>query len=172
MTDIHPRTSEFKPSVVAAQIEPHEDGTFGWSKTGRWALTVGVYDRDERLVDFVAYFLDDPSTWFLRRANQTPVLGTRDLAFAADNQQPVNLYSTPNLWLFGHRRRSWRSIVCIVDWGADIAPLLDGVSRVECDTPELQKRLRHALRKWEPKITASRQNLLPAEDFRTARRVA
>ena len=32
------------PSFVFAQIEPREDGSFEWSKTGRWALTLGVYD--------------------------------------------------------------------------------------------------------------------------------
>ena len=150
--DLRPR-----PSVVAAQILPRENGTFRWSKTGRWALTVGVYDRDERLIDNVAYFLDDPSTWFLRRADQTPILGARDIAFAVDQQQTVKLCSTPDLWLSGHCRRSWRSIACIIDWSVNISPLFDGVSRIECDSPELQKRLCHALRKWEPKITVPRR---------------
>lgn len=150
--DLRPR-----PSVVAAQILPRENGTFEWSKTGRWALTVGVYDHNELLIDFIAYFSDDPSRWFLRRRTESPVLGARDIAFAVDQQQPVALFSTPDLWLSGHCGRSWRSIACIVDWSVNLAPLFDGVSRIECDSPELQKRLRRALREWEPKITVPRR---------------
>ena len=146
-----------RPSVVAAQIYPLEDGTFRWSNAGRWALTIGVDDRDGRLVDFVAYFQDDRSTWFLRRGDESPVLGAPELAFAAYHNKPVKLCSTPDLWLSGHRRHLWHSIFCIIDWGVNLAPFLDGVSRVECDSPELQKRLRRALREWEPKITAPRR---------------
>ena len=138
-----------RPSVVAAQIAPREDGTFEWSKSGRWALTVGVYDRDERLVDFVAYFSDDPSRWFLRRRTESPVLGASMIARAADFRQPLRLYATPDTWLLARGDGA-----AVVDWSIDLRGVFDGVPSIHCESRALKERLDRHFAKFTPKIIA------------------
>ena len=145
------------PCFGRARIQPLASGNYRPSDAGQWAVVLGVYDRHNELVDLVAWFPDDPTRWWLRHGDGTPLLGVLALAFAADCNQPVNLLPTPEQWLLAHSKPNSHGIVCIFDWGMDFGPLFEGVSRVECNSPELQKRLRRAFRAWEPPITAPRQ---------------
>ena len=142
--ELHPR-----PSVVAAQIEPRDDGTFAWSKDGRWALTIGVYDRDERLVDFVAYFRTEPGKWFLRRRTESPVLGASMIARAADLRQPLKLYAMPYTWLLARGDGA-----AVIDWSPDLRGIFDQVPSIHCQNSELKDRLDRHFAKFQPKITA------------------
>ena len=145
------------PSFVLGRIQPLANGNYQPSDDGQLAIVLGVYDRFNELVDCVAWLPDDPGHWWPRHGDETPLLGARVLAFAADCNQPVNLLPTPEQWLLAYSKPNSHGIVCIFDWGMDFGPLFEGVSRVECNSPELQKRLRWAFRAWEPPITAPRQ---------------
>ena len=61
--------------ISPARILTRRDGTFAFDKAGEVAAIGKVYDRDGVLVDFVAWFIDHPGTWWLRRGTETPVLG-------------------------------------------------------------------------------------------------
>ena len=150
-----------------------DDGRWCADPSGFPAVLMAVHNRYGELVDLVAWSPDKPSAWRLRFGDECPILGAADLAQAAWYQEPVFLYSTPERWLIGRRRApSVPSPVCILDWGVEPGPLFEGVSRIECDSPELGDRFRKAIRSWEPKITAPRQTLSPAGDSRTVRDAA
>ena len=154
-----------------ARIQPLASGAYRPSDAGQWAVILEVRDHDNELADLVAWLPDDPAHWWLRHGDEVPLLGARSLAFAADCHEPVTLLPTPERWLFAHRERSKLdarmagaevyvgpgAVVCVLDWGVDVGPLFDGVLRVDCDSPELQKQLQRSLRAWEPRATAPRQ---------------
>ncbi len=164
-------TGAHLPRFGRAKIQPLASGAYRPSDAGQWAVILEVRDRHNELADLVAWLPNDPARWWLRHGDEAPVLGARALAFAADCHEPVTLLPTPEAWLFAHRERPKLdarmtgaevyvgpvAVVCIMDWGVDLAPLFDGVLRVECQGPDLQKRFQRALRACEPKITAARQ---------------
>ncbi len=159
------------PRFGRSRVQPLASGNYRPSDDGQWAVVLEVRDRHNELADLVAWSPDDPGHWWLRHGDETPLLGARALAFAADGVGPVTLLPTPEAWLFAHRERpkldagesgaevslSSGAVVCIMDWGVDLTPLFDGVLRVDCDSPELQKQLQRSLRAREPRITAPRQ---------------
>ena len=145
------------PSFVLGRIQPLGNGNYRPSDDGQLAIVLGVYDRFNELVDCVAWLPDDPRHWWPRHGDETPLLGARALAFAADCNQPVSLLPTPDAWLQAHCERPEGSVICVMDWGVNLAELFHGVSCVDCDSPDLQKRFQRALRAWEPQITAPRQ---------------
>lgn len=163
VTNIHPRTPEFKSRAIAetqisgtAHIRPEAGGTFRYDPKGQPATTLGVNDRHGNLVDVVAW-CDDSRHWWLRRGDQTPILGARALAIAAWHGEPVKIHCTPEGWFQAIERASGTDTtarICILQPGADLRPLLDGVSRVDCETADLEDMLRRDLRAWEPKITS------------------
>ena len=155
-------TGETLPRFGRARVQPLASGAYRPSCDGKWAVILEVRDRHNELADLVAWLPGDPGHWWLRDGDETPLLGARSLAYAADCHEPVTLLPTPEAWLFAHRERSERCLVSIMDWGVDLAPLFEGVLRIDCDSPELQKRLQRALRAWEPKITVARQEGLHA----------
>ncbi len=149
-----------------------DDGTWRADPSGFPAVLMAVHDRYGELVDLVAWSPDKPSAWRLRFGDECPILGAAGLAQAAWHQEAASLYSTPERWLRSRCRAhggDHHQAICILHWGVDLGPLFEGVSRVECDSPALRNRFRKALRAWEPKITAPRQNLLPEGDSRTVR---
>ena len=159
------------------------DGTWRVDPSGAEAVLVPVRDRLGDWVDILAYHLDAPCEWRLRFGDECPILGAADLAQAAWNQEPVSLHSTPERWLrarcrahggdrVDHQGGGHLQAICILHWGVELGPLFEGVSRIECDSPELRDRFRKAIRSWEPKITAPRQTLSPAISFREARDAA
>ena len=168
MRNIHPRTSEFKSSDMArsamieapisstARIRPNADGSFRYDPKGQPATTLGVNDRYGNFVGVVAW-CNDPRHWWLRRGDQTPVLGARALAMAAWHGEPVKLHCTPKGWLQAIERAGGTDTtarVCILQAGVDLRSLLDGVSRIDCETADLGDMLRRDMRAWEPKITS------------------
>lgn len=106
-------------------------------------------------MDLVAWFPDDPTRWWLRHGDETPILGARALAIATWYGEPIQLYGTPELWLHAHSRAYDMDTargICILQPGVDLKPLLDGVSRVDCENAEVEDMLRRAMRAWEPKL--------------------
>lgn len=137
-----------------ARIRPKADGTYHYDPKGQPATTLAVEDRDGNFVDVVAWD-QDPCRWWLRRGDQIPILGARALAMAAWHGEPVQLYGTPEGWLQAHPRAGDTDTtygICILQPGADLRPLLDGVSRVDCQNADLEEMLRRAMRAWEPKL--------------------
>ncbi len=140
-----------------------DDGTWRADPAGAPAVLVPVHDRYGELADLIAWSPDKPSAWWLRYGDDCPVLGAEALAQAAWHQEMVSLYSTPESWLRarcrardGDRRRQGGDLhqaICILRWGLDLKPLFDGVSRVDCDSAELGRRLRRSWRAWEPGTT-------------------
>lgn len=136
-----------------ARIRPKADGTFRYGPEGEPATTLGVEDRYGNFMDVVAWGRD-PCRWWLRRG-ETPILGARALAIAAWHGEPVKLNGTPEGWLQAHLRAGDTDTayrICILRPGVDLRPLLDGVSRVDCENAELEDKLRRAMRAWEPKL--------------------
>ena len=158
------------PRFGRSRVQPLASGAYRPSGDGQWAVILGVQDRFDEIVDLVAWLPKDPSRWWLRDGDETPILGARALAFAADCHEPATLLPTPEAWLFAHRERPKidarmtgaevyvgpDAVVCIMDWGVDLGPLFDGVSRVNCESQALSERFTTALRQWEPKITGRR----------------
>lgn len=137
-----------------ARIRPKADGTYHYDAKGQPATTLAVEDRYGNFVDVVAW-ARDPCCWWLRRGLQTPILGARALAIAAWHGEPVKLYGTPKGWLQAHSQADDMDTVyrvCILQPGVDLRPLLDGVSRVNCENADLEEMLRQAMRAWEPKL--------------------
>ena len=154
-TDNSQLPAQFQPVRLGVErIVTTTSGTFAPDDHGKLAAVLGVDDRYGELVDLVAWFPDRPSPWWLRHGDDCPILGAAALAQAAWHGEAVKLYSTPEAWLSAQSREGSGWMVCILDWGVDLAPLFDGVSRVNCDSPELQNRLWRAFRKREPRITA------------------
>ena len=143
------------PIFTVARIAAQADGSFAYSRSGSLALTLAVEDRHGDMVDVVAW--RDPSPWWLRRGDQTPILGAPALAMASWHHDPVLLWETPEAWVRSHRpggEADRHHCVCILRWDVDLRPLFEGVPRIDCAVPELRGQLRKALRRFEPQITA------------------
>ncbi len=147
------------------RIATTASGTVAPDGHGDLAAVLGVHDRHHELVDLVAWFPDRPCAWWVRHGDECPILGAEGLAQAAWHGEPVQLYSTPEDWLRArccardgdHRRQGGdlHHVICILRWGLELKPLFDGVSRVDCDSADLERRLLRGLRSWEPKTTTS-----------------
>lgn len=129
------------------KITTHRDGSFVFTPDGEPAIVAKIHDAHGALSDFVAWQPERPGQWWLRHGD-IAVLGGHTLAVAAWHGDNIRLSPTPQDW-FRTRQRG----VCILLWTAPMRELFEGVSRVECDSPELQQRLEPALRRWEPRIT-------------------
>lgn len=140
-----------RPRWGALPITPNPDGrTYRVDRKGEYAVILEVQDRYGEIVDLVAWFEADPAGWLLFFGDQTPVLGARALAYAADHGESIGLYCTPRRWFIAGGLGA-----CVLQWNADLSPVFDGVSRILPDHPELSGRLRRALRAREPKIAAA-----------------
>ncbi len=138
--------------IGAARIATSTAGTYQPDPAGRWAAILAVDDRFGELVDLVSWLPENPSRWWLRVGDETPILGARALAFAADCGKRIRLWSTPERWLREGGAGRLHQDVCILHWDVDLWPLFDGVGTVECDCVSLQARFLNALRQWEPEI--------------------
>ena len=136
-----------RPSFVLTRAEVRDDGTFRPTESGPWAITVGVDDRSGRLVDFVAYFLDNVGTWWLRR-REIPILGAETLSRAEFYQQPLRLFETPHDWL-----EARGGGVCVLSWDVDLLPIFQQVSPIVCQSARLKSRLKSSFNKHQPRIT-------------------
>ena len=144
--------------IGAARIVPSADGTYRPDPSGQWAVILPVRDREGELCDLAAWFPNQPERWWLRFGDATPLLGARALAVAAYFGDPIELFPTPEQWALAGGRGC-----AALNWCAPIGDLFEGVSRVECDSPALQVRLRDTLRRWEPPVTVK-----PSEARRAA----
>ena len=143
------------PIFTVARIAAQADGSFAYSRSGSLALTLAVEDRHGNMVDVVAW--RDPSHWWLRRDDLTPILGAESLAMASWHHEHILLWETPEAWVQSHRpggEADRHHCVCILRWDVDLRPLFGGVPRIDCAVPELRGQLRKALRRFEPQITA------------------
>ena len=128
-------------------IVPQSSGLFKFDPEGEPAAIARIYDRNDELVDFVAWHPDNPGIWWLRNGDETPLLGTRNLAMAAYYGDPIRLYSTPQDWLIAGRKGA-----CVVKWDWPLNDLFYGVGDVECSSAPLQRKLIASLRRWEPRV--------------------
>ena len=134
--------------IAAARIITAGDGTYRPDTSGEWAAILAVHDQDGEVADLCAWFLDQPSRWWLYYGDEMPILGARALAVAAYFGDPIRLHSTPERWLLARGDG-----VVILRWDVDCRELFEGVSHVECDCPQLQRRFHQALRSWEPPVS-------------------
>lgn len=116
-------------------------GSFEPAPEGRNAVIVpvGIAGPDglwDDVFDLVAFYLDAPHRWWLRTGET--LLGEQHVADSIDCGTGVRLVATPMDWL-----RAGGAAACILDWRqADPRLLFQGVDAIECDTPELAKRLK------------------------------
>ncbi len=136
------------PSFEMTSIDPRSDGTFRPNERGQWALTLSVDDCDGQLRDFVAYFLNNPGRWWLRR-DQSLILGVEEISRTEFFQRPLSLFETPHAWLPGRGRGA-----VVLDWGCDLRGIFEAVPRIHCQSAELRDRLRRSFWKSLPTITA------------------
>ncbi len=145
--------------IRATRYVTREDGTFvpdpedGGDRAHLPMAILGVKDRDGDLVDLACWYFDVPTKWWMRFADECPILGAQALAIAAWYHRRITLYPTPEVWLRARLCDGDRDTVCILDWEVDLRPLFDGVSDVRCVAPHLEARLRRSLRRFEPRIT-------------------
>ncbi len=140
--------------ISTARIAPAEDGTFSYSPKGSLTLTLAVENIDGDMVDVVAWGRD-PRGWWLRRGDETPILGERALAIARWHHEPIVLLENPEQYLKAHRpggEAGRHYLACMLRWDVDLRPLFDGVSSVQCETPALKRRLDGALHQFDPVI--------------------
>ena len=157
-----------------AKISTDADGRYRPEPSGEWAAIVPVRDRYSNLCDLVAWLPDEPQRWWLRNGDETPILGTEALALAAWDGRSIDLHSTPEHWLLAKSGTCIRPPgvctvecdtcalprgACVLRWDLDLRELFEGVTRVNCDCPELERRLLRSLRGWEPRVTAGRQEV-------------
>ena len=157
-------------SVISiVRIAPRSDGRFDFDSKGDEAFVIRVlgfgvemigldqhgapvegevYD----IVDLLAWLPDAPGNWWMRRGDETPILGARALALAVFYGDPITLHQNPQEWLAAGRRG-----VCILKWSWPLDNLFEGVGAVECDSPQLQERFVKALRRWEPPVFVLRE---------------
>jgi len=134
------------PSLVgAARLQEADADRYVPGDTGPAACVVPVFDGGTlgelwALHDLVAFTLDQPSRWWLRRGVGV-LLGPDwpDYRVTLANE-PLPLFSTPLDWLRAGGRGS-----CVVDWSAHLPLHLGSVENIVCDTPELASRLYAAL---------------------------
>ena len=139
-----------KPVFGVARIVPSDDDTYRPDPAGEYAAILGVHDRDGELVDLCAWFPDRPGRWWLRYGDVF-VIGARNIAIAADFDNPIVLHSTPQEWALAHGHGA-----CLLRWSFDPRGWFEGVSAVRCDSQALAARFQTAIRNWEPKLTISR----------------
>ena len=142
------------PTWGAARIKPSSDGTYKPDPAGEPAIILAVTDSLDRWCDILAWFCDDPSKWWCLRDNETPVVGAGNLGVAAFYGGPIVLHSTPEQWLLAGGRGA-----CVIRWDMPLTEIFEGVSRVDCDNPELRQCLLRALRRWEPRVAVTRQGV-------------
>ncbi len=141
-------------SVVGIErVQTHEDGSWCPSPYGRPVLTIPVGCRGpkdiewQEIIDLVALQPSEPAKWFFR-TNLGVILGEEEFDYASQNSQPVLLVSNPFEWL-----KAKTHAVCILNWQAIHAPFWFEGQRILCDTPQLAKRLEHALKPAQPHVS-------------------
>lgn len=134
-------------------IEVHDDTFRFLSKDGGGAPAVVliVDDRFGEWCELVAWRLMNPSRWWLRYGDQTPILGAARLALAADMGHSVMLHRNPESWILTGMRG-----VCVLDWRVDFKPLFEGVPKIVCESQDLRDHLRKVWRRDEPRFHTSR----------------
>ena len=142
------------PNFMVARIVPQADGGFAYDRGGSLALVLAVEDRHGEMADVVAWGRD-PLKWWLRRGDQTPILGSPALAEAAWHHEPVVLWETPEAWVQSPRHGGGgdrHHCAAVLRWDDDLRPLFDGVSSVQCETLALKRRLDNTLHQFDPEI--------------------
>jgi len=137
-------------AVQILQVKTHTDGSFVFDRQGELALVAKIHDAHGDLTDLVAWQPERPGQWWLRHGD-IAVLGAHNLAVAAYYGDGIRLHGTPQDYFSTHQ-----SGVCVLLWSAPLDGLFDGVGMIQCHSPDLQKRLETALRRWEPPITVQR----------------
>lgn len=179
-------TASHAPPQLCDPVESHEgplpfgvsrivttaDGRYRPDPSGDRAAIVPVRDRFGDLCDLVAWFPDRPEHWWLRFNDETPILGTQALAIAAAERGAIKLHSMPERWLVAKAPGCIQPPgacvgecdicelprgACVLRWDVPLGELFDGVGRVICDRPELERRLLQALRRWEPRVKVARR---------------
>ena len=116
------------PNFMVARIAAQADGGFTHSRNGSLALTLAVEDRHGDMVDVVAWGRD-PCRWWLRRGDQTPILG----ALSAQCRERL----AEHLHRLGSRP-CLEALIEVAD-GADLDGVLTRYSRLD---PDIVKALR------------------------------
>ena len=132
------------------RIKTNGDGSFVFAPDGEPTIVAEIHDAYGDLADFVAWQPERPGQWWLRHGD-IAVLGAHNLAVASYYGDNIRLHGTPQDYFNAHQ-----SGVCVLLWSAPLDGLFDGVGMIQCHSPDLQKGLVTALRRWEPSITVQR----------------
>ncbi len=119
-------------------IQIHRDGT--WSPSERHgvrAVLLPIFDPrgGEDLIDVVAWRVEEPRKWWLRRGIATH-LGQQDLEQCWWEDRPIKLISRPRDWMFDSGPS-----VCILQWTADLRAILWRAPEVRCADYRMKKYL-------------------------------
>jgi len=131
--------------VGAARILEADSDRYVPGDTGPATCVVPVFDGGPvgelwALHELVAFTLDQPSRWWLRKGNGV-LLGPDwpDYLTTLGND-PLPLFDNPLSWLRGGGSGS-----CVVDWSAHLPLYLGNVKDIVCESSELASRLYRAL---------------------------
>jgi hypothetical protein len=123
------------PPAFPARIRICSDRSFEPDETGTLAVLLPVELDPEIEIDTVAWTPDRPRRWFFER-HVASHLGDRALHRAQWFGQPINLVSTPALWLTAPDQS-----MCILDWQANLRGIFGDVADIVCSSPELARFL-------------------------------
>ena len=121
--------------VGMARIQPHRGGLFDVVDDGDLAVLQPVGEWDGLnwvLEDLVAFHLDRPDRWWLRRG-AVQILGAQNIR--PEPVFPLTLHDTPLSWL-----QAGAGGVCVIDWRVDPERFLYA-GPIEADSPSLKARL-------------------------------
>lgn len=136
--------------IPASRIITFADGRYKRDSSGRPAIIWPVLNSERELVDTLAWHVETPTRWWLRYADDCPLLGARQLAVARYFGDSIQLHPTPQHWLLAHGKG-----VVILRWDFDYRGLFEGVPSVECDCSALKTRIRDSFRRWEPLVIST-----------------
>ena len=125
--------------VGMSPIQTHRSGLYDLDATGdRWAVLLPCGEHDGlnwSLEDIVAFHLDQPDRWWLRRG-AVQILGSRNIR--TEPVFPLALHDTPLSWLQAGARGA-----CVIDWRIDPEKF---TGPIEAESHSLKARLERRIK--------------------------
>jgi hypothetical protein len=135
-----------KPILQGFRIQPYQDGSFDFAPDGPVAHCVLVLGLRGEMEDTVAWFPDDPDSWWVCRRIGV-ILGMAAVEDAEFLHEPLIIFETPADWVSAGRKG-----ICIIDWAAHLAFHLPSNRPLLCQTERLSKKLIRALTPSTPNV--------------------
>jgi hypothetical protein len=125
--------------VLPARIKPYGTGEFEFDRQGIAAICVSIPTREGEPEDAVAWAVHNENAWWVR-FRAVPLLGRENARVAATFNRALTVQATPYNWVLARGNG-----LCIIDWSADILPIIASVPLLVAETHDLADMLRARL---------------------------